>query len=92
MLLGVVVLDLLGQPTAADVVLVGTIVFMLPSALSGLADYSETTGTPLTRATLHATLMVVALLRADRVARHARRRARRPDRARSRCRSSGSSS
>ena len=62
MLLGVVVLDLIGQPTAADVMLVGTILFMLASAASGLADYSETTGTPLTRATLHATLMVVALL------------------------------
>jgi nitrite reductase/ring-hydroxylating ferredoxin subunit len=62
MLLGVVVLDLIGQPTAADILLVGTIVFMLLSALSGLADYSETTGTALTRATLHATLMVVALV------------------------------
>ncbi len=62
MLLGVVVLDLIGQPTAADIMLVGTILFMLASAASGLADYSETTGTPLTRATLHATLMVVALL------------------------------
>ena len=62
MLLGVVILDLIGQPTAADVLLLGTILFMLLSALSGLADYSETTGTALTRATLHATLMVVALV------------------------------
>jgi nitrite reductase/ring-hydroxylating ferredoxin subunit/uncharacterized membrane protein len=62
MLLGVVVLDLIGQPTAADVLLLGTIVFMLAAAVTGLADYSETTGTALTRATLHATLMVIALV------------------------------
>jgi nitrite reductase/ring-hydroxylating ferredoxin subunit len=62
MLLGVVVLDIIGQPTAADVLLVGTILFMLAAAVTGLADYSETQGTALTRATLHATLMVVALL------------------------------
>ena len=35
---------------------------MLLSALSGLADYADTNGTALTRATLHATLMVVALV------------------------------
>jgi nitrite reductase/ring-hydroxylating ferredoxin subunit/uncharacterized membrane protein len=62
MLLGVVVLDLLGQPTAADVLLVGTIVFMLAAAVTGLADYSETDGAALARATLHATLMVIALV------------------------------
>ena len=62
MLLGSVVLDMIGQPTAADVTLVLTILFMVASALSGLADYSETQGTALTRATLHATLMTVALL------------------------------
>ena len=62
LLLGSVILDLIGQPTAADITLVGTIVFMLLSALAGLADYSETEGTALTRATLHATLMVIALV------------------------------
>jgi nitrite reductase/ring-hydroxylating ferredoxin subunit/uncharacterized membrane protein len=62
LLLGVVVLDILGQPAAADIVLVGTIVFMLLAAVAGLADYSDTTGTALTRATLHATIMVVTLL------------------------------
>jgi nitrite reductase/ring-hydroxylating ferredoxin subunit/uncharacterized membrane protein len=62
MLLGSVVLDLIGQPTAADVLLVGTILFMVAAAVTGLADYSETEGTALTRATLHATLMVVALV------------------------------
>ena len=62
MLLGSVVLDLVGQPGAADIVLVATILFMLAAAVSGLADYSDTDGTALTRATLHATLMVVTLL------------------------------
>lgn len=62
LLLGSVVLDLIGQPTAADVTLVATILFMVAAALSGLADYSETDGLALTRATLHATLMTVALL------------------------------
>jgi nitrite reductase/ring-hydroxylating ferredoxin subunit/uncharacterized membrane protein len=62
MLVGVVILDVLGQPTAADIVLVGTIVFMVLSALAGLADYSETDGRALTRATLHASLMTVGLV------------------------------
>jgi nitrite reductase/ring-hydroxylating ferredoxin subunit/uncharacterized membrane protein len=62
MLLGSVALDVIGQPTAADVTLVLTIVFMVASALSGLSDYSETQGSALTRATLHATLMTLALL------------------------------
>jgi nitrite reductase/ring-hydroxylating ferredoxin subunit/uncharacterized membrane protein len=62
LLLGSVILDLVGQPTAADITLLGTIVFMVLSAMSGLADYSETEGTPLTRATLHASLMTLALV------------------------------
>ena len=57
-----VVLDIVGQPTAADITLLATIVFMLLSALSGAADYVDTSGTALTRATLHSTLMVVALV------------------------------
>ena len=62
LLLGTVVLDIVNQPVAADIVLLGTILFMVLSAVSGLADYSDTEGTALTRATLHATLMVVTLL------------------------------
>jgi nitrite reductase/ring-hydroxylating ferredoxin subunit/uncharacterized membrane protein len=62
LLLGTVILDVLGQPGAADIMLVATIVTMLLSALSGLADYADTNGTALTRATLHSTLMVVALV------------------------------
>ena len=61
-LLLVVVLDLLGQPAAADVAVVVTIVLIVLAASSGLADYSDTDGTARTRATLHATLMTVGLL------------------------------
>jgi nitrite reductase/ring-hydroxylating ferredoxin subunit/uncharacterized membrane protein len=62
LLVGVVILDVLGQPTAADIALVGTIIFMALSAVVGLADYSETEGRALTRATLHASLMTVGLV------------------------------
>lgn len=58
----VVVFDLLGQPGAADVALIAGIVLMLLSAVSGAADYSDTDGTARMRATIHATLMVVALV------------------------------
>jgi nitrite reductase/ring-hydroxylating ferredoxin subunit/uncharacterized membrane protein len=58
----VIVFDVLGQPGAADVALIAGIVLMLVSALAGAADYSDTDGTARTRATVHATLMVVALV------------------------------
>jgi nitrite reductase/ring-hydroxylating ferredoxin subunit len=61
-LLLVVVLDLLNQPSAADVALVATILFMLAAAVTGAADYVDTDGTARVRATLHSTLMVLALL------------------------------
>ena len=61
-LLVTVVLDVMGQKAAADVALVATILFMLAAAVTGAADYSDTDGTALVRATLHATLMVIALL------------------------------
>ena len=61
LLLGTLVLDLVGQAAAADLVLLATILFMVLSALSGLADYAVTDGTARTRATLHGTLMVVGL-------------------------------
>ena len=61
-LLLVVILDLLNQPAAADVALVATILFMLAAAVTGAADYADTDGTARVRATLHSTLMVVALL------------------------------
>ena len=62
LLLGTVVLDIAGQPAAADIALLGTILFMVLSALSGLADYAVTDGTARTRATLHGTLMVIGLV------------------------------
>jgi nitrite reductase/ring-hydroxylating ferredoxin subunit/uncharacterized membrane protein len=61
-LLLTVVLDILGQTAAADVALVVTILFMLAAAATGAADYTDTDGAARVRATVHSTLMVVALL------------------------------
>ena len=61
-LLLTVVLDVAGQTAAADIALVATILFMLAAAGTGAADYTDTDGTARVRATVHATLMVVALL------------------------------
>lgn len=57
-----VVLDLLNQPIGADVALLATVLFMLAAAFSGAADYVDTDGLARVRATLHSTLMVVALV------------------------------
>lgn len=60
----VIPFDLAGQPGAAAtkaILLIG-ILTMLAAAAAGLADYSDTDGTARERATLHGTLMVVALL------------------------------
>jgi len=61
-LLVTVVLDVLGQTAAADIALVATILFMLASAVTGAADYTDTDGSARVRATVHATLMVLSLL------------------------------
>jgi nitrite reductase/ring-hydroxylating ferredoxin subunit/uncharacterized membrane protein len=61
-LLLTVVLDVLGQTAAADVALVVTILFMLAAAVTGAADYTDTDGAARVRATVHSTLMVVALV------------------------------
>ena len=61
-LLITVLLDLLNQPAAADVALVVTILFMVAAAAAGAADYVDTDGTARARATVHSTLMVVALV------------------------------
>jgi len=61
-LLLTVILDVVAQNAAADIALVATIVFMLGAALTGAADYTDTDETARVRATLHATLMVIALL------------------------------
>ena len=61
-LLIAVILDIVGQNAAADIAIAATILFMLGAAVTGAADYADTDGTARTRATLHATLMVVALV------------------------------
>jgi nitrite reductase/ring-hydroxylating ferredoxin subunit/uncharacterized membrane protein len=62
MFTAVIVLDVLDLRVAADVTLVLGVLSMAAAALAGLADYTDTDGTARTRATLHATLMVVALV------------------------------
>ena len=57
-----IVLDLLNYRAAADVALVLGVVFLVLSAVSGAADYTDTDGTALLRATVHSTLMVIALV------------------------------
>ena len=61
-LLLTVILDIAGQTAAADIALAATILFMLAAAATGVADYTDTDGTARTRATLHATVMVGALV------------------------------
>jgi len=61
-LLVAVVLDLLGYGPAANAAIGVTVAFMLLAAITGAADYADTDGTARSRATLHSTIMVVALL------------------------------
>lgn len=56
-----IVLDLIGQPTAADVTLLIGVLAMLGAALAGYADYSTTDGRARVRATVHSMLMLVSL-------------------------------
>src|SRR3954469_5720464 len=58
----VIVLDAFGAPEAAAWALVLGILAMLGAALAGFADYSDTDGRARERATLHSTLMIVALV------------------------------
>lgn len=55
-------LDVIGQPVAGDIALVVGVLSMLAAAVPGLADYTDTDGTARTRATVHATLMTLALV------------------------------
>jgi nitrite reductase/ring-hydroxylating ferredoxin subunit/uncharacterized membrane protein len=57
-----VLFDLLGHASAADIALLVTVLFMLLSAVTGAADYTDTDGKARARATVHSTLMVVALV------------------------------
>lgn len=58
----VVVFDILGEGGAAAVALTLGILAMLAAALAGFADYADTDGRARERATLHSTLMILALL------------------------------
>ena len=58
----VIVFDVIGQPEAAGWALAVGILAMLGAALAGYADYADTDGKARERATLHSTLMLVALV------------------------------
>ena len=58
----VIVLDVVGQPVAADVALLIGVLAMIAAALAGLADYSTTDGRARVRATVHSTVMLVSLV------------------------------
>jgi nitrite reductase/ring-hydroxylating ferredoxin subunit/uncharacterized membrane protein len=56
------VLDFFGQQTGADVAILVGVLSMAAAAVVGFADYSDTDGVARTRATLHATIMILALV------------------------------
>ncbi len=56
------VLDFFGQQTAADIAILVGVLSLVAAAVVGFADYSDTDGLARTRATLHGTIMVVALV------------------------------
>lgn len=58
----VILLDVLQQRQAADIALGFGILAMLAAAVAGYADYADTDGTARVRATVHSTLMIVALV------------------------------
>jgi nitrite reductase/ring-hydroxylating ferredoxin subunit/uncharacterized membrane protein len=58
----VIVFDVIGQPVAAAWSLAIGILAMVAAALAGSADYADTDGRARERATLHSTLMVLALV------------------------------
>jgi hypothetical protein len=58
----VIVFDALSMPDAADWALIVGILTMLGAALAGFADYADTDGKARERATLHSSLMLLALV------------------------------
>ena len=58
----VIVFDVVGQPAAAGWAVVIGVLAMIAAALAGFADYADTDGLARDRATLHSSLMVVALV------------------------------
>lgn len=57
-----IVLELAGQHQGADIALIVTLLGMVASLVTGLADYSETDGTARMRATVHGTVMLLSYL------------------------------
>jgi nitrite reductase/ring-hydroxylating ferredoxin subunit/uncharacterized membrane protein len=57
-----IVLDIIGQPVAADVTVLIGVLSIVATAVTGLADYTDVDGTARTRATVHATVMTTALV------------------------------
>lgn len=57
-----IIFDLFDQRTAADWAIAFGILAMLAAAVAGLADYTDTDDHPRMVATVHATIMVIALL------------------------------
>lgn len=58
----VIILDVLDQRYAADVALAFGVLAMIGAAVAGYADYADTDGLPRERATVHSTVMIVALV------------------------------
>jgi nitrite reductase/ring-hydroxylating ferredoxin subunit/uncharacterized membrane protein len=58
----VIIFDVLGLAEASLITLVFAIVVMVATAVAGYADYADTDGKARHRATLHSTLMLVALV------------------------------
>jgi nitrite reductase/ring-hydroxylating ferredoxin subunit/uncharacterized membrane protein len=57
-----IIADLIGQPLVADVAMLLGVLAMIASAVTGAADYVDVDGKAGNRATVHSTLMVVALV------------------------------
>lgn len=55
-----IILELVGQHTGADIALVVAAVSIAASIVTGLADYTDVDGTARMRATVHATVMLIA--------------------------------
>jgi nitrite reductase/ring-hydroxylating ferredoxin subunit/uncharacterized membrane protein len=57
-----IIADLIGQPLVADVTMLIGVLGMVASAVTGAADYTDVQGKAGNRATVHSTLMVIALV------------------------------
>lgn len=57
-----VVLEIAGQPGAAGIAVVVGLLSMAASIVTGLADYTDTDGSARTKATVHATIMILGVV------------------------------